>query len=112
MENEKLKMQNVRWPRFPFCVFHISFFFFSCSSILFLAGCFESAGTGGTGEIVVPQQRLHDAQPFDPSRFAAPASQPAAQPTSQPTTAPTTVDLTLERCRQLALEGNLGLKVE
>jgi outer membrane protein TolC len=80
-----------------------------------LAGCFQSAGTGGTGEIVVPKERLHDVQPFDAEKMAAapatklPTTQSAA---TRPTTAPAQVELSIERCRQLALEGNLDLKVE
>src|SRR5258706_12576026 len=81
MKNEKRKMQNDRArSRIPFFIFHFSFFIFSCS---FMTGCFESAGIGGTGEIVVPKERLRDVEPFDPAKMAA--TQPA---TTQPATRP------------------------
>src|SRR5437660_8430250 len=98
MKNAKCRIGTLFVLHSAFCILHLS-----------LAGCFQNAGTGGTGEIVVPTERLHNVEPFDPAKVAA-TSQPTTQAATRPTTAP--VELTIEQCRQLALAGNLGLKVE
>src|SRR5205823_5284445 len=72
---------------------------------LLLAGCFQDAGTGGTGEIVVAATKLHEVGKFDPT----PAT---TEPATRPTTAPAAVELTIEQCRQYALHNNLDLRVE
>ena len=97
--------------RLPEClrhpsVLHSAFCILLSAFLLLLPGCFNSAGIGGTGEIVVPQTTLHDVQTIDPQKFAT------SQPTTRPTTAPAEVELTIEQCRQLALQGNLDLRVE
>ncbi len=85
--------------RVPFCA--------SSAALMacLLPGCFRNAGTGGTGEIVVPEQRLREVATFTP--------QPATQPTTRPTTVPLAqVELTIEQCRERALHNNLDLRVE
>jgi outer membrane protein TolC len=72
---------------------------------LLLAGCFKDAGIGGTGEIVVPSHTLHEVGKLDP----VPAT---TEPSTRPTTAPAQVQLTIEQCRQYALQNNLDLRVE
>jgi outer membrane protein TolC len=75
------------------------------AAALAIAGCFKDAGVGGTGEIVVPSQTLHQVGKFDP----VPAT---TEPSTRPTTAPAQVELTIEQCRQYVLQNNLDLKVE
>jgi outer membrane protein TolC len=103
MKNEKRKTQNEEPSYLSFCIFRFSVFIFSCSC---LPGCFDSAGTGGTGEIVVPTKTLREINAFDPAKA------PASQPTSKPTTPPAQVDLGIEQCRQFALQNNLDLRVD
>jgi outer membrane protein TolC len=82
------------------------------------AGC-RDAGIGGTGEIVVSRERLHDIEAINPSDYATappPTTVPSTLPTL-PSTRSTTqplkdVKLTLEDVRRLALQNNLDLKVE
>ena len=73
--------------------------------LFLMAGCFQDAGVGGTGEIVVPAQKLHEVGKLDP----VPAT---TEPSTRPTTAPAQVELTIEQCRQYALHNNLDLRVE
>ena len=75
-------------------------------------GCVGDAGTGGTGELVIPKDETRvivstDLTPVatEPTTTIA-ATQPATQP------APPEVHLTLEEVRQLALQNNLDLRVE
>ena len=75
--------------------------------IVLAVGCYRNPGTGGTGEIVVPANRLLEVNPFDPST----AAMPATRPTSRPATQPSTVDLSIERVREMALRNNLDLRV-
>ena len=91
--------------RIPFFILHCMFYIFHS---LFLSGCADSAGIGGTGEIVVPTKTLREVNAFDPAK--APATQPTSKP--KPTTAPASVDLTIEQSRQFALQNNLDLKVD
>jgi outer membrane protein len=74
--------------------------------LAWVGGCYDDAGIGGTGEIVVPRPVLHEINSFQP------AQGPASRPASQPTTAPAQVDLLIEQCRQFALHNNLDLKVD
>ena len=91
-----------------------AFLILQLAFIISLSGCFEDAGIGGTGEVVVPPQKLHEINTFNPT--PAPAtqatSQPTSQPASQPTTAPAQVELSIEQCRRLALQNNLMVRVE
>ena len=85
-----------------------------------LTGCTFGYGTGRSGELVVPRERLRSVQPATMEQIAA--SAPKAAPTTAPTTLPTTlpaplpeqreVSLTIEEARRLALEHNLELRVE
>jgi len=74
-------------------------------------GCQQEFGTGGTGEMVVPQQTLRRIDPLDERGLAT------TRATTEPTTRPAPlgaveVPLTLERVRQLTLQNNLDLKVD
>lgn len=73
---------------------------------LFLTGCGNDAGIGGTGELVIPAQILREVNAFEPAKA------PASQPTAKPTTAPAQVELSIEQCRRFALQNNLDLKVD
>src|SRR2546423_10120681 len=73
-------------------------------------GCFESAGKGGPGDIVVPREKLQQINNFDPAAASRPSSRPGAA--SRPSTAPAQVQLTIEECRRFALQNNLDLRVE
>jgi outer membrane protein TolC len=84
-----------------------------------LAGCTFNAGRGGTGELVVPHDRLRAVEPATMEQIQASAPKAAAAlPTTLPTTLPAPlqeqreVSLTIEQARQLALENNLELRVE
>ena len=88
-----------------------------------LAGCTFDYGRGGSGEMLVPRERLHSIRPTTMEQIAASApAAPATRPTTGPTTLPTTlpaplaeqreVSLTIEDARRLALENNLELRVE
>ena len=81
--------------------------------LVLLPGCFKDFGVGGMGEMVVPPERLHDVQNFNPQNFSsgqAPPTQPSTRPESQPS--PPEIMLTLQECRALALRNDLDLKVE
>lgn len=75
-------------------------------ALLFVSvcGCQDELGTGGTGELIVPNQRLRELEPI--------ALSAASQPSTQPATAPAEEALSIEQCRQFALQNNLDLKVE
>jgi hypothetical protein len=84
-----------------------------------VGGCTFGYGRGGSGELVVPRERLRSIQPATMEQIAAVAPKPAAAvPTTLPTTLPAPleeqreVSLTIEVTRQLALENNLELRVE
>ena len=74
------------------------------------SGC--DYGVGGTGELVVPHEKLHDVDhlSFQP----APASQATTEPTTMPATEPaaTSQELTIEEVRRDALANNLDLQVQ
>jgi len=88
---------------------------FSFVSLLFCAlpGC-RDFGSGGTGEWVVPREKLRAINGLTLAP-APPTTQPleALAPVTQPTTAPVEkIELTIEDARQQALENNLGLRVQ
>jgi len=76
-----------------------------------LPGCFPDAGTGGTGELVVPRQQLRQIDPLDlrSSIATTQATQPSTQPAGPP---PAEVSLPIEECRRMALANNLDLQVQ
>jgi len=83
------------------------------ASILFaMPGCVDHFGTGGTGELVVPQPQLHEVDRADLNQYAAPP--PQSQPATRPVVAlpPPAVSLSIEECRASALANNLDLGVE
>jgi outer membrane protein TolC len=73
-----------------------------------LPGCKDDFGAGSTGELVVPQHKLHDVEHIEMDRYAT--TRPATLPTSLPVRE--SVDLTIEQVRRDALENNLDLKVQ
>jgi outer membrane protein TolC len=75
--------------------------------LLALAGCADY-GEGGTGELVIPQQKLHDIEHIDMAARATTA--PATLPTTEP--AAESVELTIEQVRRDAITNNLDLKVQ
>lgn len=79
-----------------------------------LGGCVGRAGVGGTGELVVAQQRLREIEPVNLEGLSAtrPTTQPATRPATPPAVPAEKVNLTLAEVRQLALENNLDLRVE
>jgi outer membrane protein len=82
---------------------------FVASSLLLLGvwGC-KDYGAGGTGELVVPREELHDVKhmQLEPT--------PATEPTTLPTTEPAaeSVELSIEQVRRDALANNLDLRVQ
>ena len=79
-----------------------------------LSGCLD-AGRGGTGEVVVPRERLREIEVSRPAELAVapPTSAPSALPSTRPATQPLReVELTIEEVRRLALQHNLDLRVE
>src|SRR4051812_31982863 len=86
---------------------------------LVVAGCTFNAGRGGTGELVVPRERLRAVEPATMEQIESSAPKAAkANLTTLPTTLPAPlqeqreVSLTIEEARRLALENNLDLRVE
>lgn len=96
-------------------------------------GC--NLGTGGTGEMVVPRQKLSDIRPLDLDAIStprppatepatrttvaetipsasAPSTGPASRPATQPVLPPAQLYLSLPEARRLAMQHNLDLKVE
>ena len=79
------------------------------------AGCDGSFGTGGTGEMVVPQQTLRQIGNTEMEAIATtqpttmPATLPAMTRTAQP---PAEILLSIEEVRRVALVNNLDLRVE
>ncbi|WP_428939396.1 TolC family protein [Fontivita pretiosa] len=74
-------------------------------------------GTGGTGEIVVPRDRLRTIEQVELADLSSspPTTMPATLPTTLPATAPAEVPevaITLEEVRQMALANNLDVQVE
>lgn len=90
------------------------------------AGCIRNFGTGGTGELLVPRDRLRAIDTLNLAALnipepptTAPATATATQLTSQPTTVPASqpapppeLRLTIYEARRLAIQGNLDLRVE
>ena len=87
---------------------------------LLLFGCVGDLGQGGSGELVVPRERMRAVEPATMEDFeaAAPGGPKRPPPTTLPTTLPAAlagqreVPLTIEDARRLALENNLDLRVE
>ena len=80
------------------------------------AGC-SDFGTGGTGELVVPREKLHEIQAINFPHRAT--TQPLTTPTTTVTSLPSTqragaqeVRLSIEEARTSALANNLDLRVE
>ncbi len=88
-------------------IFHPSLFIL----LPLICGC-SDFGTGGTGELVVPKEQLHDIQGMDLQQLAT--TRPATtEPSTQPATQPAAeVTITLDEVRQMALQNNLQLKVD
>src|SRR5439155_3530936 len=89
---------------------------FAVSSLLLAGtiGCHD-IGTGGNGELVVPQHTLREIDSVEPSQFAA--TQPTTAPSTLPTTRASTrpmreVSLTIADVRRMALHNNLDLQVD
>jgi outer membrane protein len=73
---------------------------------LYLAGCQDNLGTGGSGELVISQRELHRIESLD-LRSSVATTIPATQPTTAPAAE---VELDIEECRRLALQNNLDLR--
>jgi outer membrane protein TolC len=69
----------------------------------------QNFGTGGTGELVVPQTRLRQIEGLDltPQEVLIATT----EPTTQPTTQPVEVTILLDEVREMALHNNLSLHV-
>ena len=82
--------------------------------VLALAGC-NNIGTGGTGEMVVPESTLREIKTVEPAEFAStpPTTAPSTLPTTRATTRPyRKVSLGVADVRRIALQNNLDLQVE
>jgi outer membrane protein TolC len=84
-----------------------------------LAGCTFGYGKGGSGELVIPRERLRAIQPATMEQIQASAPKAAkVLPTTLPTTLPAPlaeqreVSLSIEEARRLALENSLELRVQ
>ena len=84
-------------------------------SVLLLppAGCNRRFGTGGTGETVIPEQRLREI-PTQRMEQMALATRPATgAAATRPATRPVEkVELSIDQARAMAMRNNLDLKVE
>lgn len=81
--------------------------------LLFLPAC-RDIGRGGTGELVIPRDKLREIQAVDPGAYvtAPPATQPATLPSTRVFDAPLAeVPLSVEQVRELALRNNLDIAV-
>src|SRR5690348_13230182 len=120
MKNAELKAGSPR-PLPASSPIRINFILHSAFYILHF-GCTSHFGTGGTGEIVIADPRLHevhtlDLQPATRPATAEPTSQPNTQAATRPTSLPATrpapeVPISIEQCRQWALQNNLDLRVD
>jgi len=120
MKNAELKAGSPR-PLPASSPIRILFILHSAFCILH-CGCISHFGTGGTGEIVIADPRLHevhtlDLQPATRPATAEPTSQPNTQAATRPTSLPATrpaaqVPISIEQCRQWALQNNLDLRVD
>lgn len=98
---------------------YVASLLFSAFLAAFGSGC-SNFGTGGTGEMVVPPQRLRAIEPtrMEDLAVAPVTTRPSTQATTLPTTVPAATDprrevpMTIEEARRLALEHNLDLQVE
>jgi len=78
------------------------------SLAVLLGGCRSHARDYGLHRVTIAQQRIHDIEPL--SLAEADANEPQAADANEPP--PETMELSLEQCRALALENNLGLKAQ
>lgn len=76
-----------------------------------IAGCMRDFGAGGTGEMAVPKTELRQIKSTQMELLSTTRPTTSAAITTRPAPAPT-VELTIERCRQLALQNNLDLRVD
>src|SRR4051812_21260192 len=105
MHADERRLSARQFSYFSICVYLCS----SAVSLLF-CGC-QDFGTGGTGEMVVPQQTLRRIDPLDERGLAT--TRATTEPSTRPVAAHAVeVPLTLERVRQLTLQNNLDLKVD
>jgi outer membrane protein TolC len=74
----------------------------------FVSGCFQDAGIGGTGELVIPHEQLRQIDSLDLHNSIA-ATRPSTQPAGPP---PSEMSLAIEECRRMALMNNLDLQVQ
>ncbi|MBN2133985.1 MAG: TolC family protein [Sedimentisphaerales bacterium] len=72
------------------------------------AGCRSQARDYGLHRVTVAQQHIHDIEPLQLKE--ADAEEPPAPDANEPP--PEKMELSLEQCRALALENNLGLKAQ
>src|SRR3954447_7284806 len=72
-----------------------------------ITGC-KDYGEGGTGELVVPREKLHDIGHL--TLEAKPATEPATLPTTEPVAE--SIELSIQQVRRDALANNLDLKVQ
>jgi outer membrane protein len=76
------------------------------------AGCQDHLGTGGSGELVIPNKQLIQIDPLDLHSSIA-TTQPSTNPSTQPVgPPPPEMSLGIEQCRQMALQNNLDLRVQ
>lgn len=78
------------------------------SLAVLLGGCRSHARDYGLHRVTVARQRIHDIEPL--SLQEAKANEPQEADANEP--APEKMELSLEQCRALALENNLGLKAQ
>ena len=79
---------------------------------ILLTSCQDRLGTGGSGELVYSQAQLTQVDSLNLRKSIA-TSHPSTNPTTQPVgPPPPQVELTIEQCRQMALQNNLDLRVQ
>src|SRR4051794_20365317 len=103
--------ENHRALHFPSSLRRLSTWSWSLFFVVLLlfSGC--DYGVGGTGELVIPREKLHEIDHI--TLTPAPATQATTEPTTLPTTAPAeSIDLTIEQARRDALANNLDLHVQ
>src|SRR5262245_2962886 len=69
----------------------------------------QNFGTGGTGELVIPQTRMRQIEGLDLTPQEVPIA--TTEPTTQPTSQPVEVTIMLDEVREMALHNNLALHV-
>lgn len=79
-----------------------------------LTGC-QNFGTGGTGELVIPQREFKQIDQLDLSQSIAttrPTTEPSTQPAAATTQPATEIILSLDQVRMMSLHNNLDLRVQ